>query len=259
MKDFLEILLKTLASKGLDYLLKLAEQHKARKKRSAQPAHPLHVNEVDPTLRPLRILFDGMIVTDSILEQPVLVPTEFNWGGRTVVRDVAQDVPRTYRGQTRQYTAQVLESLSQVAELARSGKITCYSSQEIVFETMGRPRRYSLAPGANPFKGVQFERCRLPYLRSVVFGGIGQDKFEEEKEKFLKSIPDARFRVLDRATGGHHSADCYHLWTAELNELDVFLTRETKFKKAFLVQRKVTSKVRILLPEELSRQVLQER
>jgi hypothetical protein len=190
-----------------------------------------------------------MIVTQAILEQAVLVSTELPWGDRTVVLDVAHNVPRTFRGQTRERTAREQEHLTHVADLAKAGRIIPYSSQEITFETWGRRRNYSLAPEVDPFRGVRFEPCLLPHQRSIVFGG--ENKFKEEKKKFLATITDARFRELDRATGGHHSPDCYHLWTAERNELDVFLTRETKFRNALRGQEKVNSTIKILLPEEL--------
>jgi hypothetical protein len=206
---------------------------------------------MDTQQKQLRVLFDGMIVTQSVREQSVLVSTELQWGDRTVVLRVAHDVPRTFRGQTREHTEREQDYLRRIADLATSGLITCYSSQEITFETWGRPRNYSLAPEANPFRGVRFEPCRLPHQRSIMFGGIGEDRFEENKKKFLATIPDARFRALDRATGEHHAADCYHLWTAEVNGLDVFLTRERKFRNALRGQKKVRSAVEIMRPEDL--------
>jgi hypothetical protein len=102
-----------------------------------------------------------------------------------------------------------------------------------------------------PLPSVHFEPCRLPHQRSVTFSAFREDLFEENKKKFLATIPDARFRELDLATGGHHSADCYHLWTAELNELDVFLTSDKKFRHAVDGQRNTSSTVEIMFPEEL--------
>jgi hypothetical protein len=199
----------------------------------------------------LRVLFDGMIAPQAILKQSVLVPTEFRWRDRTYRVDIAQDIPRTYRGQTREQTARKLDCLNCVADLAKTNRITCYSSQEIKFETWGLPRKYSFDPEANPFRDVRFTPCRLPYQRSVMFGGGGEDRFREEKEQFLAAIPDARFQSLNKSTGGYHAADCYHLWTAELNELDVFLTADEKFRNALRGQKKVSSAVEIMLPDEL--------
>lgn len=210
-----------------------------------------HSQDMNIKKRPLRVLFDGMIVPQAIREESVLVPTEFRWGNRTHKIDVAQDVPRTYRGhgQTRERTAQKLHVLSRVADLAKTGRIACYSSQEIKFETWGLPRKYSFDPRANPFRDVHFEPCRLPYQRSIMFRG--NYDFREEKKQFLAAIPDARFQAINKSTGGYHAADCYHLWTAELNELDVFLTVEERFRNAFRGQKKVSSTVKIMLPEEL--------
>lgn len=208
-----------------------------------------HSQDMNAKKRPLRVLFDGMIVPLAIREQSVLVPTEFRWGNRTHKLDVAHDVPRTYRGQTREQTARTLDHLSRVADLANAGRIACYASQEIQFETWGLPRKYSLDPEANPFRSVRFELCRLPYQRSIMFGG--NYNFREEKDRFLAAIPDAHFQSLNKATGGYHAADCYHLWTAEQNELDVFLTVDERFRNAFRGQRKVHSTVKIMLPEEL--------
>jgi hypothetical protein len=128
----------------------------------------------------------------------------------------------------------------------------CYSSQEIEFETWGLRRMHSLDPGSNPFRDVTFHRCQMRYSRSIVIGGsFTQDWFREEKARFLATITDPRFRALDKATGGHHSSDCYHFWTAELNVLDVFLTMDGHFRNAFQNQRRLSSKVRIITPHEL--------
>jgi hypothetical protein len=202
------------------------------------------------TQKSLLVLFDGMIVTQAIPTEIGRDLQTYSWGPLTLLINMFCDVPRIFRNETRERTVRAQEYLSRVADLARSGRIIPYSSQEIKFETMGRPRHYSLAPEDNPFWDIGFERCQLPLQRTVTFGGI-EDRFEEKKEKALASITDVRFRELDRVTGGGHSADCYHLWTAEVNRLDVFLTREGKFKRAFQGQKKITSTVEIMWPEEL--------
>ena len=78
---------------------------------------------------PLRVLFDGMIVPQAIRKQSVLVPTEFRWGDRIQRLDIAQEVPRTYRGETPEQTARKMDYLNRVADLAKTGRIICYSSQ----------------------------------------------------------------------------------------------------------------------------------
>ena len=201
---------------------------------------------------PVRVLCDAMIRHEAFPNQSVLVPTTVNWGGHPITIGVAQEVPRTYRGRTREDTARDLEDLSRVVNLAKTGKLTCYSSQEIEFETWGLRRMHSLDPESNPFRDVTFHRCKMRYSRSIVIGGsFTRDWFREEKASFLATITDPRFRDLDKATGGHHSSDCYHLWTAELSDLHVFLTKERAFRNAFQNQLRLSSKIRIMTPHEL--------
>jgi hypothetical protein len=49
---------------------------------------------------PVRALCDAMIRHNAFPNQSVLVPTTVNWGGHPITVEVAQEVPRTYRGRT---------------------------------------------------------------------------------------------------------------------------------------------------------------
>jgi len=200
----------------------------------------------------LRVLFDGMILSNSIQEQTILVSEPGVWGKRVPVQlQQERTVVRKYRGRTSEETGPELEHLRRVAELARADKIECWTSQEITFETIGRRREYSLDPSANPFHKIAFRQCRLPYERTVTWAAFEEDTFKEEKQKFLSSIANTRFLILNKATNRHHTSDCYHLWTAEINNLDVFLTVEHAFRNALVHQKAVTSAVKIMSPEEL--------
>ena len=143
--------------------------------------------------------------------------------------------------------------MRRIAQLAETGRIRLYDTIELTFEWMGRPMGPWRKGEFDLFKNVTVSRLKPPVERSVVFSGFdSHDDFKDQKRRWLESIQEPRFLELKRVIYRKHWADAFHLWTAEVHQLDCLLTLEKKFRNNLESQKKLTSKVRILSPSELS-------
>jgi hypothetical protein len=201
----------------------------------------------------LKVLFDSNVLKNAVTHRAVLKPRTIKWGPTERRVEVAEDVPNCYRGSSEEQTAWKFQYLSRIAQLAEARRIECNLSREIQFENWALPRPVPmLTDNAFLFGGIEFRDAALPMERVVGFRAFEQkDQFRMQKEAYFASINHPRFLALNAATGTKHAADTYHLWTAESNQLDVFLTMDKKFQRVFAKQQKVRSTVQIMLPWQL--------
>ena len=74
----------------------------------------------------------------------------------------------------------------------------------------------------------------------------------EEQMELFRSIQHPRFLEIKQAVGEAHIGDVYHLWTAEVASLDVFLTVDRRFRNAVDSQKaRINSPVLTMTPKEL--------
>jgi hypothetical protein len=69
---------------------------------------------------------------------------------------------------------------------------------------------------------------------------------------FLSKIQHRRFLELMKATGGNHPADLYHLWEAEHNGLEYFITLDVKFVNAVSKPKPLRTPVKVCTPEQFA-------
>jgi len=150
-----------------------------------------------------------------------------------------------------------IKLLSQIATLAKEQKIELLTQFEAILElwglpdTFGRRRTY--------FDEVEIKKVGAPieYSRVFAFPNIGP---KNSQFNFLESINDERFAELRRATGAYQGEnslnrnqllDAFHIWCAEYNNCDFYLTLDFKLIKHLNNQKKYTIKTRIVRPSEL--------
>jgi hypothetical protein len=153
------------------------------------------------------------------------------------------------------------DAVPHIAQLARDSKVLLLTYSEIEHETLeGTLFPPSLA--TDSLAGIKIERVRSAIERSKVqqmsFDVYNQKRtridfcrwllcsrdyqqiakiptFSEFERKNLESLD--RFREICSGLNEKHYPDAFHLWTAEVNDLDFFLTADKKFINAITETR----------------------
>ena len=132
------------------------------------------------------------------------------------------------------------ELLPQVAALADAGLVTFQLSIETQVEISGLP---DLDSETGHFYGAARDIVNPPVRYSRALYG-GTNDWTEDQYDFLRSLDDKRFLELQVITGAYQGAgkpnrnqllDAFHLWCAEHNGSDFFLSLD--FKLAKVIER----------------------
>ena len=180
-----------------------------------------------------------------------------NWGGKersVTVHDPVALNPNE-RIQNPELKAEA-ELLPQVAALADTGLVIFQISIETQVETAGIP---SLDSQTGHFYGADREIVRTPVKYSrVLFGGT--ETWWEGQYTFLSSLKHERFLELQRITGAYQGPnknvnrnqllDAFHLWCAEHNGSDFFLSLDFKLAKV-IEKAKNKPMVPVVKPSQL--------
>jgi|SRR5581483_5254165 len=205
--------------------------------------------------RRFRVLVDTCLRNEAVSYEYNLASKRIVWGGcEVLLPNFAELKERCLRGKSRNDSCRIHAVLRRVAHLAETGRIQLYDSVELMFEWMGRAGGPSLRRTEfDPFSNVRISRVKAPVERTVVIGACDSKRdFETEKDRWLDTIQEPRFRELKAVINRKHWADAFHLWTAEANDLDCVLTFENKVRNSLANQKRVTSDVEILSPIELA-------
>lgn len=174
-----------------------------------------------------------------------------------------------------------IDYLEKIADFCRQGTITPYVSQELLAED--RVQKYPSRLYHNVFRGVHFQKAKCAFVRSRY--GITLERYRskedvirhckiyfldttrERQERFIEKMHDnPQFSLSDveersiRSThvfqeichgiSETHYPDALHLFTAEMNDIDVFLTLDNKFKNV-IDRQQISLSCRTLLPSML--------
>ena len=150
------------------------------------------------------------------------------------------------------------ELLPSVAAMGIGGRARFVISAEARYEQWGLP---NLDSETGMFYGAAVADVGAPVEYSRVLGGLGFDGGAEQL-RFLSALSSLRFLELQKATGAYQGdkprnrnqlLDAFHLWCAEHNGCEFFLTMDFKLIRVFSSSRTI-SPVRLVKPSELLRQ-----
>jgi hypothetical protein len=206
----------------------------------------------------LKVYLDSNVYKFSAAQMPGYRPREVtvNWGGHKQTLTVHDEVTENANDQISnpQLKAEA-DLLPEVAALGTSGLLTFQISVETNVEIGGLPKMFSLTGN---FYGAPREMVDPPvkYGR-ILYGSL--EGWEEEQYRFLCSLNHPRFHQLQRITGAYQGTqpanrnqllDAFHLWCAEHNGSDYFLTLD--FKPARVVEKaRNKPSVPVVRPSEL--------
>ncbi|MAI61131.1 MAG: hypothetical protein CBB87_01425 [Micavibrio sp. TMED27] len=201
----------------------------------------------------LKILIDRNIERNAVICQTEYIDKTVLWGGKAHTFPVLQRVDKEPRGDER-FRIENLPFLASLCLAAKEEKIDFYSSSELMMERIRQKGPDDGYLGLNLMKDVKLKHCKSPVERTIVFSSLGRGygTTEEEQMCFFKSIKHPRFIDIRRHAPEKHIDDAFHLWTAEENRLDVFLTMDKNFfRNVHQKRRAIKSSIRVLTPQLL--------
>ena len=207
-----------------------------------------------------KVYLDTTVLKFSATELPRLQArnTSINWGGKTVdvtVHDFIEVNPNdSIQNVDLRSEAELLPRL---ADLGKLGVIEYVMCNETLWESWGLPNMDSKS---GQFYGAPIKDGQAPleYGRIVAGGNTSPRKRQFD---FLCSINHRRFLELQKMTGAYQGnqplnhnqlLDAFHLWCAEHNGCEFFLTLDFKVIKVLRLSTK-TSSVQAVRPSELIR------
>jgi hypothetical protein len=206
-----------------------------------------------------KVYLDTNIFKFSATNLPRFQPRlqNINWGevnNQVTVHDYVSVNPNEKITNTK--LKQNAELLVELADLGKQGKIKYLIQNETLFETWFLP---DMDSRSGKFYGSPITHVEAPinYSRTMIGGNINDKDMQFD---FLKSIKHKRFIELQKITGAYQGKnkmnrnqllDAFHIWCAEHNECDYFLTMDFKLIKMISDNKKQNIKVKLITPSDL--------
>ncbi|MDP3013228.1 MAG: hypothetical protein Q8M92_03235 [Candidatus Subteraquimicrobiales bacterium] len=205
-----------------------------------------------------KIYIDTTVLKFSATRLPRLRPRKqvINWGGKefeTTVHDYIRVNPNDSIGNNKLKSE--VELLPTLAEAGKRGEVQYVLQMETLFESWGIPKMDS---ETGTFYDAPYEHAEAPIKYSRVLIGFGLDA-RNMQFNFLSSIKKKRFLELQKMTGAYQGAeklrrnqllDAFHIWCAEHNKCDYFLTLDFKLVNVIRRQKRAPLS-EVVTPSEL--------
>lgn len=187
----------------------------------------------------MKVYIDTNVLKFSATQLPRYVPRtqKINWGGlehEVTVNDLVYVNPNNFINNPDLKTE--AELLPVLAEAGKAGVVKYVIQVEALFESWGIPKMKS---ETGTFYDAPYEYIEAPVKYSRVLVGASFNP-KEMQFKFLSLLKVKRFVELQKLTGAYQGAgklnrnqllDAFHLWCAEHNHCDYFLTLDFKLVK----------------------------
>ena len=205
-----------------------------------------------------KVYLDTTVLKFSATELPRMQPrnTSINWGGKTfdvTVHDFIEVNPNDSISNVElKAEADVLPHL---ADLGKLGVIEYIMCNETLWESWGLPNMDSKS---GEFYGAPINTGQAPLEYGRIVAG-GDTASRKRQYDFLCSIIHPRFLELQKMTGAYQGnqplnhnqlLDAFHLWSAEHNDCEFFLTLDFKVIRVLGLSPN-KSRVRAVRPSEL--------
>ena len=221
-------------------------------------------------MKTLKLLIDRNLETYADVTEGVIVTGEERlWAGTHKVTPQMFGYQRKALPESDWPRAQV-EALPTIARLAKEGLAIFYTSEELLWESFCASGRTMAGRVGHLFSDVKFEHVPPPVSRSHFSQTVDLFKYVDGEslarwcKDFLLKLDESnpwlaqvkmteferqnlanlrRFKeICQHLVTDDHIRDAFHLWTAEVNHLDFFLTCDKRFIN------KMTQSTRLTLP-----------
>lgn len=204
----------------------------------------------------MKVLLDQNILWNSVISETKAMKKTLMWGDRAFSCEVLGCMEREISSD--KISQQIPFIIGLFEEHRRTAQLVFYTSVELAMERVRQKTPYEGYLGVNILERIRFQRAKSPVERTIVFSGLGDSigVAEEDQMQFFEGIKNPRFQKIVKHLGSSHIDDAFHLWTAETNNLNVFLTLDFRFKNVCRNQTKqIASPVCVMSPSELAAQL----
>lgn len=231
-----------------------------------------------PYFKGMKVLFDHSVRQHAITgERGYVYSAPYRPGYNNLLEPVHNIRPRRT-----DWLQDEIDCLGKIAELCRRKIITPYITEELEAEKF-RALKFPPRVYDDLFEGIEFEKAQCPVVRSK--WGLSGEQYadkndvvayckcflltpsKERTEKFIAGMKENPrfslsafeekclrnsdvFRKICHGISENHYPDALHLWTAEENGLDIFLTIDRKFKN-IMERQKIDLHCQVMLPSNV--------
>jgi hypothetical protein len=209
-------------------------------------------------MRPPKVLIDANVLKFASTTVQKLVPhmETIDWAGKDIQVAISRVVETNPNDSITNLELKAEAAhLPQLAEAGRIGLLQYLITFEIQAEGWRMP---NMAPTSRWFYDAPIEKADAPLQYARTYAG-GRRKPKDLQHHFLASVKHPRFLELQRVAGAYQGdglpnrnqlLDAFHLWCAEHNGCEFFLTLD--FKLGRVVARSPTKVgVKVVRPSEL--------
>lgn len=227
----------------------------------------------------MKVFVDNCVISLGDTMERAFKEQDIAWGGSIQHIRIAGYVRKKLPGKDEAWKRSQIECLPTIGKIAREQRIALYTYSEIDFE--GWKRSGSVFPGrlGNIFSGIHFHHVDSAIERSYLFQSEISEHLKNERvidfckwlltpnienivvklaatkrypEFFLQNLLKVqRFRKLCEGLSEKQYPDAFHLWSAEVNGMDSFLTTDGKFIRALTETKRLTLPCMPLSPSQL--------
>lgn len=228
---------------------------------------------------PISVFIDNCIVSLSETMEGAYKEHDFTWGDSVQRIKVIGYKRKKMPSSDQAWKRDQIECLPTIGRMARENRLSLYTYHELRHEAWRRPGSFSSNNIGNIFDNVKFIDVDAAVERSYFFQmGISEYISKEQVIEFckwlltpnieelanklpkLKKYPEfllgnlrgvQRFRDLCGGISEKQYPDAFHLWTAEVNGAELFLTTDRKFIRAITQTKNLKLPCEPLSPSEL--------
>lgn len=226
---------------------------------------------------PPKVFLDNCILSLSDTVEPAIMKKKVSWGGNNEIVDIHGYVKKPLPPENEKWKREQVICIPTIGKLGVLGEIELFKNIEIDFEGIKRPCSQRIG---NAFENVTINDLDVAIERSYFFQTLAisdhlsndqvtkfcdfllkikPKKIEElikvvdklsasMKENFLRID---RFKVICEGLSKKQYPDAFHLWSAEVNGMDIFLTTDKKFINAVTKSKKIDLPCYPMSPTEL--------
>ncbi|MHB1100357.1 MAG: hypothetical protein ACYCZR_12460 [Burkholderiales bacterium] len=230
----------------------------------------------------MKVLVDNCVISLSDTLQSAFKEQNLVWGDSIECIRIAGYVRKTLPSKDQAWKRDQIECLPTIGKIAQEQRIALHTYDEIIFEGWKRSGSFPGNHLGYIFSGVDFNHVDAAIERSYFFQSelseylkkndvidfckwlltpnieALADKLAPTKrypESLLKNLRSVqRFRELCTGLSEKQYPDAFHLWSAEVSGMDLFLTTDRKFIRAMTETKKLILPCMPLSPSKLLEQ-----
>jgi len=230
-------------------------------------------------MKPLPILMDNCILSLSETMQPMLKKDKIVVNGKSYPYQFIGYKRKPKPGSEEKWKIHQINCLPTIAKIAREEKIELFTYNELRHEAWKKPNSFPSNIIGDIFSDINFKDVDAAVERTYLFSGDSDYIFSKEQViKFCKWLLNPnikevanqlakqnrfpsfliqnlrnaeRYQTLCENLSEEQYIDAFHLWTAEVNDLNLFLTTDKTFINVMTRTKNVNLNCRPISPSQL--------